>query len=158
MPLPNWPVADPVIQPCSPIVNQNPTKDPNIVVSIPLHSTIQAAVAAGAVEGTILSAPLAPSTGPINAPAESMVVVTVKNFFETPTWRAIRTALQGAGLVMFLVFGNALLNVWTANKSIFDKGAIDWRATERAAEITSGPVLVLGLMALMKKKDNNPSK
>jgi hypothetical protein len=151
---PNWPSEVSMPDTNTP----KTTQQPDVSVSAPQPSTIQEAKAAGAVEGTLLVAPLAPSKGPIEGPAESMVVVTVKNFFDTPTWKAVRTVFQAAGLVMFLTFGNALLNVWTAGKSVFDKGAVDWRATERVAEIATGPVLVAGLMALMKRKDNNPSK
>jgi hypothetical protein len=150
MPLPNWPGADPATP------NPNPTGDPAFVVNTVLHSTIQEAKAAGAVEGTMLAAPLAPSTGPINAPAESMVVVAVKKFKDSPTYKAIRAVVLSAVAVVGITFGNAILNVWSSGKSVFDAGAIDWRATERVAEIAAGPVLIAGLMALMKKKDNNP--
>lgn len=153
---PNWPVPVPETPNLStPKATQQPDAP---CVTAPVLGSIQEAKASGAVEGTLLVAPLAPSKGPIEGPAESLVVVTVKNFFDTPTWKAVRTVFQGAGFIMLLTFGNALLNVWTSDKSIFDKGAIDWRATERVAEITAGPVLVGGLMMLMKKKDNNPSK
>lgn len=154
--LPNWPGTIP--DPTPPVVNQNPTKDPNMPVDIPLHSTIQEARAAGAVEGTILSAPLAPSKGPIDGKAESLVVVTVKNFKDSPTYKAIRAVVLSAVAIVGITFGNAILNVWASGKSVFDANAIDWRATERIAEIAAGPVLVAGLMGLMKYKDNNPVK
>ena len=159
--LPNWPWKQADVEPVAPgpaIVNQNPEKDPKVAIDIPLHATIQEAKAAGAVEGSILSAPLAPAHGPIQGEPESLVVVTLKNFFETPTWKAVRTVFQAAGLAVFVTFAASLMNVWSAGKSVFDAGAIDWRATERVAELAAGPVLVAGLMALMKKKDNNASK
>lgn len=160
---PNWPGGNPFEPPKPPASTPihfvfSPAPVASSVAPVAQPATIQEAKAAGAVEGTMLKAPLAPSKGPIEGPAESLVVVTVKNFFDTPTWKAVRTLFQAAGFVMLLTFGNALLNVWTANKSVFDAGAIDWKATERVAEITAGPVLVGGLMMLMKKKDNNPSK
>jgi hypothetical protein len=155
MPLPNWPGKLPDDAPA--IQNPNPTGDPAFVVNTVLHSTIQEARAAGAVEGTMLAAPLAPSKGPIDAPPESMVVVTVKNFFDTPTWKAIRTVLQATGAALFIAFASAILPVWAAGKSIFDAGAVDWRVVELTCEIAAGPVLMSGLMALLKKKDNNPT-
>src|ERR1035437_1667680 len=151
---PNWPTSVPMPDTNTP----KTTQQPDAPCATPQPSTIQEAKAAGAVEGTFLIAPLAPASGPIKGEAESLVTLTVKNFFDTPTWKAVRTVFQAAGLVMFLTFGNALLNVWTSGKSVFDKGAIDWRATERVAEIATGPVLVGGLMMLMKRRDNNPSK
>jgi hypothetical protein len=159
---PNWPKKVSYDEGLVKIAKQVVVTEP-VKISTPLNivsqpTTIQEAKANGAVEGTILAAPLAPSSGTIQGEAESLVTVTLKNFFDTPTWKAVKKVFQAAGLIMFLTFGNALLNVWTADKSIFDKGAIDWRATEKVAELAAGPVLMGGLMMLMKKKDNNPSK
>ena len=151
------PIPVTVSKPLS-LTKQNPTGDPAFIVNTVLHSTIQEAVAAGAVEGTMLAAPLAPSKGPIDAPAESMVVVAVKKFKDSPTYKAVRAVILSALAVVGITFGNAILNVWSSNKSVFDSGAIDWRTTERVAEIAAGPILIAGLMALMKKKDNNPVK
>jgi hypothetical protein len=120
--------------------------------------TIKEARSQGAEEGTILEAPLAPAKGPIDQPAESLVVVTVKNFFDTPTWKAIRTVLQATGAAIFVAFASALLPVWAAGKSVFTVGAVDWRVVELTCEIAAGPILMSGLMALMKKKDNNPTQ
>lgn len=156
MPLPNWPGKLPAQDDAPAVQDPNPTNDPGFVVNTVLHSTIQEARAAGAVEGTMLAAPLAPSKGPIDAPAESMVVVAVKRFKDSPTYKAVRAVILSAVAVVGITFGNAILNVWASGKSVFDEGAIDWKATERVAEIAAGPVLVAGLMALMKKKDNNP--
>jgi hypothetical protein len=126
------------------------------IINTPLHKTIQDAKADGAEEGTILAAPLAPAQGPITGPPESLVVVTVKSFWNTPTWKAVRAVILSAVAVVCITFGNAILNVWSSGKSVFDAGAIDWKATERVAELAAGPILVAGLMGLMKRKDNNP--
>lgn len=119
-------------------------------------ATIQEARAAGAVPGTILAAPLAPSKGPIDAPAESLVVVTVKRFWDSKTAKAIKAVLLAAFASVVIVFGSTCLTVWSAGKSLFDKGAVDWRNTERAAEIAGGGVIVAGIMAWARKIDNNP--
>lgn len=137
--LPNWPGKLP--DPSCPVV----------------HDTIQDARAAGAVAGTMLNAPLAPAKGPIDGAAESLVVVTVKNFFDTPTWKAIRTVLQATGAALFVAFASAILPVWAAGKSIFTPGAVDWRVVELTCEIATGPVLMSGLMAILKRRDNNPT-
>lgn len=55
---------------------------------VPQPATIQDARAAGAMPGTVLGAPLAPPTGPIDAAPESLVVVTVKDWLKSPTVRA----------------------------------------------------------------------
>ncbi len=124
--------------------------------AIPQPDTIQEARANGAIVGTILAAPLAAAKGPIDAPAESLVVVTVKKFWDSPTAKAIKGVLVAAFAAVVLVFGSTCLTTWAAQKSIFDKGAIDWRNTERAAEIAGGGVIVAGIMAWARKVDNNP--
>ena len=121
-------------------------------------ATIQAALAGGAEPGTMLSAPLAPAKGPIDAKAESLVTVTVKNFFDTPTWKAIRTVLQSALGLVLLSIGGTFMATWSAGKSIFDAGAVNWRAVEIACEISGGGAIVTAVMAWAKKTDNNPSK
>lgn len=122
----------------------------------PLPTTIQEARATGAVEGTMLTAPLAPAKGPIDMPAESLVVVTVKKFWDSKTAKAIKGVLAAAFAAVLIVFGTTCLNVWAAQKSILDPGAVDWRNTERAAEIAGGGVLVAAVMAWARKIDNNP--
>jgi hypothetical protein len=123
---------------------------------IPQPATIQEARENGAVEGTVLAAPLAPSKGPIDAPAESLVVVTVKKFWDSKTAKAIKAVLIAAFASVVIVFGSTCLTVWSSGKSIFDAGAIDWRNTERACEIAGGGVIVAGVMAWARKRDNNP--
>ena len=132
------------------------TTTPAPVVAQP--ATIQDAKAAGAVTGTMLAAPLAPAAGPINAPAESLVVVTVKNFFDTPTWKAMRTVLQAAGGAVILVLGGTFLSTWAAGKSILEAGAVNWRTLEVACEVAGGGVIVTAVMGWAKVHDNNPAK
>jgi hypothetical protein len=131
-----------------------------------VYATIQEAKAAGAVpmktlddgtttKGTMLSAPLAPPTGPIGAPAESLVVVTVKKFWQSKTAQAIKGVLVTAAAAVLLVFCSQLLTVWSSGKSVLDKGAIDWRSTERAGEIAGGGIIVAAVMAWARKHDNN---
>lgn len=124
--------------------------------AVPAPATIQDAIAGGATEGTLLTAPLAPAKGPIDAPAESLVVVTVKKFWDSKTARAIKGVLLAAFAAVVITFGTTCLTTWAGGKSIFDKGAVDWRNTERAAEIAGGGVLVAGVMAWARKIDNNP--
>lgn len=122
----------------------------------PLPTTIQEALATGAKEGTLLTAPLVPAKGPIDLPAESLVVVTVKKFWDSKTAKAIKGVLLAAFAAVVIVFGSTCLTVWSSGKSIFDAGAVDWRNTERAAEIAGGGVLVAAVMAWARKIDNNP--
>jgi hypothetical protein len=121
-------------------------------------ATIQAARASGATAGTLLAAPLAPATGPIAGVPESMVVVTVKSFWQSPTWTAIKAVLASAAAIVVITLGGAFTAVWAKSQSIFTPGAIDWRATEIACEISGGGVLVAGVMAWARKYDNNAVK
>jgi hypothetical protein len=123
-----------------------------------VFSSIQAARAAGASEGTVLAAPLAPATGPIAGPAESLVVVTVKNFFQTKTWGAIKAVLVTFTAAILIVLCGTFSVVWSHGQSIFAKGAVDWRAVEIACEVSGGGVLVTAVMAWAKKHDNNPAQ
>lgn len=118
--------------------------------------TIQEARADGAVVGTMLSAPLVAAKGPIDLPAESLVVVTVKKFWDSKTAQAIKGVLVACVAAVVIVFGTTCLNVWASQKSLFDKGAVDWRNTERAAEIAGGGVLVAAVLGWARKIDNNP--
>jgi hypothetical protein len=120
-------------------------------------ATIQDALAGGAVPGTMLIAPLAPATGAIDQKAESLAIVTVKNFFDTPTWKAMRTVLQAAGGAVVLVLGGTFLTTWGAGKSIFDAGAVNWHAVEVACEVAGGGVIVTAVMGWAKIHDNNPT-
>lgn len=123
---------------------------------VPQPETIQEARAAGAVTGTVLSAPLAPAKGPIDAPAESLVVVTVKKFTDSLAWKAIKGVLVTAAAAISLALGATFLTTWSNGHSIFEKGAVDWRKTEVACEVAGGGVLVAALMGWARKRDNNP--
>lgn len=169
---PNWPGGDPSEPPKPPVstpihfvfspASAPPSATASSAVAQP--STIQEAIkplaqgGAGATVGTLLIAPLAPSKGPIDAPAESLVVVTVKSFFQTKTWKAIRTVLMSVVAVISITIGVAFMGVWAKKQSVFDKGAVDWRATEIACEASGGGLIVTAVMAWAKKVDNNPSQ
>ena len=169
-PYPNWPGSRPEepVEPAVPV--QVVVAPPAPPAPVPVASviaqpaTIQEAIkplaqgGAGATVGTLLTAPLAPSKGPIDAPAESLVVVTVKNFFETKTWKAIRAVLLSAVALVVITLGTTFIGVWGKGQSVFAPGAIDWRATEIACEISAGGCIVAAVMAWAKKIDNNPSQ
>lgn len=139
--------------PESPIVSPKPIP---LVLATPQYRTIQDAKAGGALPGTPLRAPLAPAAGPIDGIPESLVVVTVKTFFGSPTGKAVVAILSASGIAILAAFSAALLNVWGAGKSLLDPGAIDWRATERVCEIAGGTALVAGIFGWLKTHDNNP--
>lgn len=134
-------------------------------------ATIQDARAAGAVPGTMLAAPLAPSTGPITVgvadvvpaktetkpdgttittPAqEPMVVVTVKRLWDSPTIKALRNAVAGAvGLALLVV----AVQIVAENGSIW---AINWQTTQKAAIAASAFSLASAYAAWWKRHDNN---
>lgn len=148
----------PVSPPSAPLPQAGlPTPLAVQAASTPFPS-IASAKADGAVAGTVLSAPLAPATGPIEGEAESLVVVTVKNFFDSKTWKAIRAVLVSATALVALALMDTFVGVWTSGKSVFDTGAIDWRMTERACEIAAGLYIGSVVMAWARKYDNNAVK
>ncbi len=153
--LPNWPHKDtrPDSTVTMPASGVSCTTD-SPLVTVPQHPTVQSADAAGAVVGTVIAAPLAPESGPINAKPDALVVTRVRKLTDTPTFKAVRAVFISAIGIVFLTFGASCMSVWSSGKSLFDAGAIDWRNTERACEIAGGGALVGGLMMLMKGKDN----
>ena len=155
---PNWPGSESM--PDAPKETQQPDCPivPVVITNVPQPTTIQSAKAQGLGVGDIIGAPLAPASGPIQGAPESLVAVTVKNFFDTKTWKAIRTVLQAAAAAIILTLGVTFTNTWAKGQSIFSAGAVDWRATEIACEVSGGGVIVLAVMTWAKKVDNNPSK
>jgi hypothetical protein len=148
---------------------------PQDVVTIQPH-TIQAAVAAGVKPGDVIAAPLAPKTGPITVVAapvaastvtladgsvvtmparEPLVVVTVREFWTSQTGQAIRKILISIGAALALVLGGTFTATWTSGKSIFEAGAVNWKALEIACEIAAGGILVTAIMAWARKHDNS---
>ncbi len=132
-------------------------------------TTIQEARADGAQPGTMISAPLAPATGPIvvgvpqvvradtgRLAQEPMVVVTVKAFWDSPTIKAARAIIFSAILAVLAVLFTTFAGVWTSGHSIFEPGVINWRATEVASEIAAGTILATAFFAYLKRRDNNP--
>jgi hypothetical protein len=115
-------------------------------------ATIQEAKAAGAVEGTVLQAPLAPATGPIAGAPESLVVVTVKSFWASATVKALRNAVATAiGLALLIVAAQIV----SANG---DVSTINWETTQKAAIAAAAFSLASGYAAWWKSRDNNAVK
>src|SRR6185436_7020642 len=96
------------------------------------------------------SAPMAPSSGPIEAPAGAVVTVVVQRFWESATIRAYRNVVVGA----IGAFG-----LYVAGQIITAGGAgVDWHATLRAG-LNAGLVsAAMAYSAYVKKNDNNPVK
>jgi hypothetical protein len=130
---------------------------------IPQPATIQDARAGGATTGTLLSAPLAPATGPIDVPepvaakggtpgAEPMVVVVVKKFWQSATIKALRNAVGVA-------VGAALLVVALQVVSVSgDVAQINWQTTQKAAIGAAAFSIAAAYAAWWKSRDNNPVK
>ena len=158
---PNWPspvaIPDNPNTPNTPKTTQQPDC-PTFSVDVPQPATIQQARASGAVEGTNLVAPLAPATGPIQGPAESMVVVTVKSFWDSPTIKTARNVIGAALAAVAGVFATACMGVWVKGQSILAAGALNWRATEVSAEVAAGLIIASAILAWKKTTDNNPVK
>lgn len=110
---------------------------------------------------TIIGAPVlsraVAATGAIPFAAGTPVTVVAQSRAENPTLKAARkigwTALMAMVGVVLAQFGLA----WAKGYSITDKGAVDWRVTERLAEIAGGGVIATAFFAYMKKRDNNPT-
>lgn len=128
---------------------------------IPQPATIQDAKAGGAVAGTMLSAPLAPSTGPIDTPIqpvarkgdepgrEPMVVVAVKSLWQSATVKALRAAVMTAcGLAVLIVAAQII----SANGDIW---AINWQTTQKAAIGAGMFSLASAFAGWWKVHDNN---
>lgn len=155
---PNWPgnVPPKSVIVVTPELAPKPKPEPEAPVIVALHATIQEAKKAGVVVGDVTAAPLAPQKGPIDAPPESMVVVVVKKFWDSPTIKAARNVMATAVIAVLGVFATACMKVWGAGHSIFEAGQIDWRATEVSAEVAAGLIIGAAILAWKKVKDNNP--
>lgn len=140
-PLPNWPKNGP--RPVDPVVPPPPAP------VAPVLSSIQDAKAAGAVEGTILSAPLAPASGPVNGKPESLVVVTLKTFWQSATIKALKNAVLTA---IGLAFGVVATQIVVAGGAVSN---IDWNVTLNAAIAAAAFSIASAYAAWWKKHDNN---
>ena len=128
-----------------------PTPAPEVSpLSPPAPATIQAAKEAGATAGTVLSAPLAPASGPIAGQPESLVVTVLKGFWQSPTVKAARNAIIGATSAAVAVLGVQIL---AANGDIF---SVNWQTTEKAAIAALAFNLATAYMTWWKTRDNNP--
>lgn len=156
MPLPNWPSAPPDSVDQTPV--NTGSSQSQTFISAPIHNTIQEARESGVEAGTIVAAPLVPATGKIQQPAESVVAVAVKSFWDSPTIKWARNIIGTAVLAVLGVFTTACMSVWSKGESIFAPGAIDWHATEVSAEVAAGMIIGAAILAYKKTKDNNPVK
>lgn len=117
-----------------------------------VYATIQDARKAGAETGTMLSAPLAPASGTITGAPESLVVVTVKSFWNSPTIIALRNAVVAAvGLAVFGFAGQ----VMAANG---DLAQINWETTQKIAIGTVAFSLASAYAAWWRGRDNNATQ
>jgi hypothetical protein len=125
----------------------------------PTYATIQIARAEymdttgkDLVEGTPLTAPLAPASGPIAGAPESLVVVTVKKFWQSPTIVALRNAVGVA-------VGGAMLLVAAQVVGVNgDLSQINWQTTQKLAIGAIAFSLASAYAAWWKTRDNNPTK
>jgi hypothetical protein len=135
-----------------------PLPKPQVVSGAP--TTIQEARAGGAVVGTILAAPLAPASGPIDVPKpvattddmigrEPLVVVTVKAFWQSATIKALRNAVLTA---LGIALGIVAAQIIVAQGDIWE---INWQTTEKAAIAAAAFSLASGYAAWWRAKDNN---
>ena len=125
-------------------------------VSVPVHGTIDIAKANGAVEGTMLVAPLVPESGSITAPAGSLVVAPVKTFWNSPSVKAARNIVGAALVAVIGVFSTACFNVWTHGQSIFATGAINWSATLVTAQVAAGLIISSAILSYIRTTDHSP--
>ncbi len=125
----------------------------------PAPTNIEQAKAQGlAVAGTQLLAPLSPKSGPIPGKSGDLVVGVLKDFWESKTVIAAKRIIVSALLAVVAVILAQCGLAWTAGKSLLDPGAIDWRLTERLAEIAAGGIISSAFFAWYKKRDNDPVK
>jgi hypothetical protein len=130
---------------------QVPKKTPPAPVAA-TFATIQDARQAGAVTGTMLAAPLAPATGPIVGAPESIVVVTVKKFWSSPTIVALRNAVGVAVGGAFLLITSQVI------EASGDLSKINWQTTQKLAIGAVAFSLASAYAAWWKTRDNNAVK
>lgn len=106
-----------------------------------------------AVTGTSIAAPLAPKKGPIpNTESGHLVVTVVKDFWESPTIKAIRNAVITAVGLAVLVVAVQVVAVQG------DLSQVNWQTTQKAAIAAAAFSLASGYAAWWKKRDNDPIK
>lgn len=102
--------------------------------------------------GTPITAPMAPKNGPLAGEAGSLVVTVVKNFWDSPTIKAIRNAVAAA-------FGIALFGVAMQVVSVNgDLGQINWQTTQKLFIGAVAFSLASAYAAWWKRRDNDPIK
>jgi hypothetical protein len=120
---------------------------------VPAPTSIEEAKGiAGFGPGTAITAPMSPKSGPIAGVAGSFVVTVIKDFWQSPTIKAIRNAVFAA--VGIALFGVAM-QVVSVNG---DLGQINWQTTQKLAIGAVAFSLASAYAAWWKRKDNDPVK
>jgi hypothetical protein len=102
--------------------------------------------------GTQITAPLAPKSGPVPGKSGDFVVGVLKDFWESPTIKALRNAVVTAvGLGVLAVVGQVL----AANGDLW---AVNWQTTQKIAIAATAFSLASAYAAWWKRKDNDPIK
>lgn len=112
--------------------------------------------------GTVVAAAVAPATGKIDAPPESLVALTVKHFWDSPTIIKARRILIGALVTGVLASVVILKTALDAGKSIFE---LPWgQAGTVLLTVAFGALIAAGTTAIttgyfvrQKVSDNNPT-
>ena len=126
---------------------------PSTATVVPSPVTMDAAKSQGlAVSGTMMAAPLAPKSGQIPGESGSLVVTVVKNFWESPTIKAIRNVVIGA---VGLAFFGVAAQIMAVNGDLMQ---VNWQTTEKIAIGTIAFSLASAYAAWWKTRDNDPVK
>lgn len=126
---------------------------------LPVPTTIDEAKAAhltatgeALTPGTLLLAPLATKRGPLAGEAGSLVVTVVKDFWDSPTIKALRAAVGTAlGLSLLAVSGQVMA-------ASGDLAAVNWQTTQKIAIAAGAFSLASAYAAWWKRRDNDPVK
>lgn len=120
---------------------------------VPAPATIAEAKAIpGFGEGTPVTAPMSPKSGPLEGAAGSLVVTVIKNFWQSPTIIALRNAVITA---VGLAFFGVAMQVVSVNG---DFSKIDLQTTEKLFIGSVAFTLASAYAAWWKRKDNDPVK
>lgn len=121
--------------------------------NVPAPATLAEAKALpGFGEGTVIAAPMSAKTGPLSGAAGSLVVTVVKDFWQSPTIKAIRAAVIAA--IGIALFGVAM-QIVSVNG---DLSKIDLQTTEKLFIGAVAFSLASAYAAWWKRRDNDPVK
>jgi hypothetical protein len=125
----------------------------SMVVTPTAPTTIDEAKAIGPVTaGQMVSAPLMPISGPIPGKSGDFVAGVLKNFWQSPTIKAIRNAVIGA--VGLGLFGFAAQIIAVSG----DFTQINWQTTQKLFIGSVAFTLASAYAAWWKNHDNDPVK